>query len=247
LHDLPFFHDAEILQRFGRRVVSFHKDMPARFGIIPRFGAASDTRWFEAKPCYILHVVNCWEDGDWITMDGYRTADPSIVPDKADGDLSSMLAYLRLTASYYRWRFNLVTGETREAPMDDFNAEFCRINTAMGGRKSRYHYVQHIPHDKTLSFKALVKYDGDTGTRQTHDYGDGIYGSESPFAPKHNAQAEDDGYVLTFTTSLHDWSSQCLVFDAKDISHGPLCKINLPQRLPMGFHATWIPGAQVWG
>lgn len=249
LHDLPFFHDAEILRRHGRRVVSFHRDMPSRFGFIPRFGLADEVRWFDAEPGYILHVVNCWEDGEWVTMDGYRSQDPSIKPKKEEGELASLLAYLRLVASLYRWRFNLRTGEVREGPLDDLNAEFCRINTAIGGTKGRFHYVQHIPTSApTLLFHSLVKYDTETGARQIYDYGAGVCGSESPFAPRTGVDTtkpghEDDGYVLTFATDAGDWSSQCLIFDAKDISTGPIARVKLPQRLPMGFHASWIPAS----
>ena len=34
LHDLPFFHDPEVLRRHKLRVVSFHQELPIRFGLI---------------------------------------------------------------------------------------------------------------------------------------------------------------------------------------------------------------------
>ena len=39
LHDLPFFHDLEVLRRHRYRVLTFHRDIPTRFGIIPRRGS----------------------------------------------------------------------------------------------------------------------------------------------------------------------------------------------------------------
>ncbi|MCB2109028.1 MAG: carotenoid oxygenase family protein [Rhodobacteraceae bacterium] len=246
LHDLPFFHDIEILRTKKRRVATFYPDMPARFAVVPRFGSNADVRWFDAKPCYVLHIVNCWEDGDWIVMDGYRSADPKPKPDAADGELASMLAYLRLEANFYRWEFNLKTGETRERDIDDLNAEFPSINRAWGGQRTRYSYAQHIPHERTLSFKGLVKYDNQTGRREMIDYGEGVYGSEAPFAPRTGATEEDDGYLVSFTTRIGDWRSECQIFDARNIENGPICRVKLPQRLPAGFHATWIRGDQLW-
>ena len=41
-----------------------------------RHGTADQVRWFEAKPCYIYHVVNAWEEGDEIVMDACRVKNP---------------------------------------------------------------------------------------------------------------------------------------------------------------------------
>jgi carotenoid cleavage dioxygenase len=30
------------------------------------------------------------------------------------------------------------------------------------------------------------------------------------------------------------------VFDARDISKGPVARIRIPVRVPNGFHATWV-------
>ena len=53
--------------------------MPSRFGVIPRFGSNADVRWFEAEPCYLLHLSNCYEDGDEVVMDG--CIQPNPIPD----------------------------------------------------------------------------------------------------------------------------------------------------------------------
>lgn len=77
-----------------------------------------------------------------------------------------------------------------------------------------------------------------------------MYRNESPFAPRTGAtldDAEDDGYVVTFTTDRTDWRSECLVFDAINLSAGPIARLPLPRRVPAGFHANWIPGEQLWG
>jgi carotenoid cleavage dioxygenase len=34
----------------GRHRLRFYRDIPSRFGIIPRFGTNADVRWFEAQP-----------------------------------------------------------------------------------------------------------------------------------------------------------------------------------------------------
>ncbi len=248
LHDLPFFHDLDVLKNHHLRVLTFHRDIPTRFGIIPRFGQSQDVRWFECEPCYILHVSNCWEAGDWVIMDGCRSRNPMPQAQAADGELSHMLAYMRLEANNYRWRFNLKTGEVREGDIDDLNTEFNKTNPLYGGRPSRYAYHQRIPlyseGGHTLRFTGLVKYDNESGVRWQYDYGAGVFGSEAVFAPRVGAtsqDSEDDGYVVNFATDTNNWQSYFQVFDATDIEQGPIARVLLPQRLPSGFHATWVP------
>ena len=257
LHDLPMFQDAELLAKHGKRVVRFHPDVPARFGVIPRRGTPDEVRWFEAEPCYLLHVVNTYEDGDWVVMDGCRQANPITSPDPEDGPLAKMLAFRRRSHALYRWRFNLRTGEVREHEIDDLNTEFPRINPLRLGRNYRYTYNQYLPvtggkglSGRCQTFDALVKYDVETGSYQRYDYGEGVYGNESPFAPSTHARPEgpeDNGYLVTFSTDSNDWTSRALIFDAADITRGPICRIPIPRRIPLGFHANWIPGRDMWG
>ena len=253
LHDLPFFHDLEVLRRHKYRVLTFHRDIPTRFGIIPRRGQGGEVRWFECEPCYILHVTNCWEEGDWVVMDGCRSTNPMPDAQPGEGELAHMLAYMRLEANAYRWRFNLKTGEVREGDIDDLNTEFNKSNPLFHGVKSRYSYHQRIPllHEggHTLRFTGLVKYDNDTGCYSQWDYGPGVFGSEAVYAPKPGADrgaAEDDGYVITLVTDSRDWSSHALVFDATDIAPGPIARVTLPHRVPYGFHASWARGEDLF-
>jgi carotenoid cleavage dioxygenase-like enzyme len=164
-----------------------------------------------------------------------------------------MLAYMRLEANAYRWRFNLVTGEVREGDIDDLNTEFNKSNPLFHGVKSQFSYHQRIPTldegGHTLRFTGLVKYNNDSGQYDEWCYGEGVFGSEAVYAPKPGADrssGEDAGYVITLVTDSSDWHSECLVFDAQDVSPGPVCRVRLPRRVPNGFHATWLRGEQVF-
>ena len=35
--------------------------------------------------------------------------------------------------------------------------------------------------------------------------------------------------------------SDLVVLDASDVARGPVASVALPQRVPFGFHATWVP------
>ncbi|NNM12105.1 MAG: dioxygenase [Pseudomonadales bacterium] len=254
LHDLPFYHDVALLEKTGKRVMTFHRDVPARFGVQPRYGKGDEVRWFECEPCYILHVINCWEEGDWLVQVGCRSTNPMPKANPEDGELSHMLAYMRLEANLYLWKFNLKTGEVIERDIDTLNAEFPRSNPLYMGYKSQFCYSQYICTRQddgigTLAFGALLKYNIETGEYQRFDYGEGVYGNEAPFCPKPGAtraQPEDDGYLVTTVTDSKDWQSYTLIFDAKNIVRGPICKLRMPHRAPFGFHTNWVAGEDVF-
>lgn len=256
LHDLPYFQDPKIFKEHKQRVVRFHRDVPARFGVIPRYGASSDIRWFEAEPCYVLHVVNTWEEGDEIVMVGCRQPNPGGVRDKSEAPLHSQLSERRRQHELYEWRFNLKNGATRERVLDDTNTEFPTINSMLIGEKTRYAYNQLIPvmdpnggvSGRCQTFDALFKYDVTDGSYQRYDYGKRRSGSETHFAPKKGAgfdMVEDDGYLVTYVHDANDWTSRCLIFDAQDIEQGPIAIVRMPRRFNIGFHATWVRGEEL--
>ena len=94
-------------------------------------------------------------------------------------------------------------------------------------------------------FDGLIRHDVVSGTEQRIGFGDGVYGSETAMAPRVGSSAEDDGYLVTLTTDMNADASYCLVFDAARIEDGPVCKIQLPERISSGTHSTWVSGADV--
>jgi carotenoid cleavage dioxygenase-like enzyme len=247
LHDFPLYHDPSVLRRTGHRVVQFHRDIPSRFGLIPRFGTQDQIKWFEFTPGYVLHMVNAWEEGDWIVMDGCFQPDPTIRRDPAEGPLASMLSYLRYKGHLRRWRMNLRTGEGREEQLDDLNVEFCLPDADLYGLKTRYSYHQRIPTDyQTLAFDALVKYDHHNGSREVYEYGPGWFASEAPFAKSTRGGDEDRGYVVTLATHGSDYHSEAWIFDAQRVTAGPMARVRIPARVAAGFHAAWFPGRDLW-
>ena len=241
VHDLPLFHDVDVLREHGYRVGRFHRDLPSRYGVLPRRGEGSEVRWFEFEPGYVLHMVNAWEEGDSIVMDGCFQPDPTIVRRPEEGALASMLGYLRIRAHLRRWRIDLATGATSEEQLDDLNVEFPLPDTARYGEKTRYSYHQHLPEDMdTVDFRALVKYDHEDGTRTRFDYEAGWSAGEATFAPRPGASAEDDGWVVTIASDRASLRSECWVFDATEIERGPIARIALRTRVPSGFHAKWL-------
>ena len=251
LHDLPVFHCPEALKA-GRHKIRFDASISARFGVIPRYGKPGDIQWFEFTPCFLYHVINCWEDGDEIVMTACR-----FMPVRnADGDIdeeatAKKIARLGMEARIWQYRMNLKTGETLETCLEpDHNLEFPGYNTAFTGRKSTWAYL--VDHDPNmLRWRGLRKYNIETGVcvgAWTDGYEDCWY-TEPWFAARDNAVDEDDGYVVLFCWNERTETQQLQVFDAKDLSAGPACRITLPRHVPVGFHGCWMRSDQIdsWG
>jgi carotenoid cleavage dioxygenase len=242
LNDCPLFWDEALLAR-GAHVPKFRPDLPTRFAVIPRRGGTADVRWFEADPTYVLHWTNAFEDGDEIVLDGYFQGDPMPA---ADGETDLYRRAFRgidthrMRTVLKRWRMNLTSGGCREEQVSDRIMEFPTINQAHAGRTYRYSYNMTTQPGWFL-FDGIVRHDLETGAEIRYEFGDGVFGSETPFAPRVGATGEDDGYLVTFTTDMVRDRSECLIFDAADLGAGPVTRVRLPERISSGTHACWAP------
>lgn len=247
-NDCPMFWREELLDH-GLRIPTYNDEMPTRFGIIPRMGQPEDIKWFDAKPTYVLHWANAFEDGDEVVLDGYFQNDP-VPPPLTDfpAGYESMGASIDLHSfkpELHRWRFNMKTGETSEETLfDEYPVEFGMFNQQVAGEPYRYVYSV-TGHPGWFLFNGLVKHDLETGIAERYYFGDDRFGSEAPFVPRQNAQSEDDGYLISFISDMAQDRSECVIVDAKNITAGPVCTIVLPHRICSGTHATWASADQI--
>ncbi len=241
LNDLPLFWDPAALQR-GVYAHRWHPEMPSRFAIVPRRGGELDVRWFEASPTNVLHWINAFQVGDEVVLDGFHQGcpDPRQPGDDKRTVSSRYLDTNQLKTRIHRWRFNLATGATSEQFLDDEYLEFGMINGRNGGRPYRYTYAMTAEPGWFL-FNGLTRFDADTAAKQEWRFDPGVFASESPMAPRPGATREDDGYVLSFVMDMNTDSSECQIFDAEDVSAGPLARVLLPERLASGTHTFWAP------
>ncbi|MBM3363617.1 MAG: carotenoid oxygenase [Betaproteobacteria bacterium] len=249
LHDLPLYFEPEGLKR-GEHKLIFNREQPARFGVLPRYGNNASVRWFEAAPCYILHITNCYESGDEVIMDGCIMPKYQTVPVNAAGNI-----YDRIRANLdkhnnptlmHRWRFNLKTGRTIEERLDDEITEFPVCSNDYVGRPYRYSYNVLYKKGDWL-FSGLKRYDLLSGKTARYEYGEARYGSEPQMARAINARAEDDGYVITMMADMNANTSEIMILRADDLAAGPVARIILPERMGVGTHACWVEGDRLQG
>lgn len=64
--------------------------------------------------------------------------------------------------------------------------------------------------------------------------------SEPVFVPRPQSVREGDGWLLCIIHDENTDRGQLAVFDAQHVAHGPIARAQLPWRVPMGFHGTWV-------
>jgi carotenoid cleavage dioxygenase len=238
------FFDPKMLEA-GVQLPRFFRDVPMRFGIIPRRGKGA-VRWFEAQPTFVLHWINAYEEGDEIILDGFFQEDPMPAGDPDwtldQKVLNNTLDLHALKAYPHRWRFNMQTGTTKEERLSDRIQEFGMINGKFGGRRNRFSY-NALPCKGWFGFAGIIKQDLQTGAEQVVQLPAGVFASETVMAPRRGSTAEDDGYLITFTMDLNNDRSQCLILDAQNPTEEPLAVVTLPERISSGTHAFWHPAA----
>jgi carotenoid cleavage dioxygenase len=225
----------------GGPMVKFNPEAGTRLGVMPRFGTAEDMRWHTIENGHAQHFWNAWHENGVIELSGTFNTNPQYGMDTSD-DLSASSATADAGIPT-RFRIDLGTGVATVERFDDMGGDFCRINDARNGRRTRYHYMCGFRGEASVigQFDSVVKYDDRTNARTTWYAGARHHIGEALFAPDPQGTAEDDGW-LVFTDHDHaaNTTDVCIV-DARNVEAGPIARVHMPRKLPFGFHVNWFP------
>lgn len=213
-------------------------DAPCRFGVMPRTGTDADVKWFDIPACFVFHIMNSFEQGDEVVVDAARY-DNLWVKNSHD-----FFHPARLT----RFSMNLSTGRASVEQMFDRAMEFPQVNRDYWTRPYRYGYsvvvdeTNDSPERIAQAEGGLRRYDLQTGEADSFLAGPHQEVGEGLFIPaRESGGAEDEGYLATYLYDRNTQTSAFVLFDATRLSAGPICKVQLPVRVPVGFHGLWLP------
>ncbi|GIU84028.1 MAG: carotenoid cleavage dioxygenase [Acidimicrobiales bacterium] len=221
----------------GGKPLRWEPDRGTRIGVLPRGAEGSQIRWFEVENGYVVHFFNAFSEGGVVEVHGPRfeemptgfelgprPEDPVPLP--------------------WKWTIDLDSGKVVEEQTDETPGEFPRINEALMCRRHRYGYMC-IARDWgfDLDFCGVAKSDIRTGTTVRHLYEEHEVCGEHVFVPDPEGSAEDDGWLMSFVVDRRDRSTDLVILDARDLGADPVARVHIPRRVPIGFHAAWIPRA----
>jgi carotenoid cleavage dioxygenase len=151
----------------------------------------------------------------------------------------------RESPSLYRFEIDLGRGEVEQTQVADWFCEFPRIHEGHLGHPYRYGYsVSRTMRPRGTQgpeFDAIVRYDWETGRVETRSFGAQAGVGEPVFVPRSGAKEEGEGYVLVLVYDRTRDTSDFYVLSAEDLAGDPLAVIELPHRVPYGFHGNWVP------
>jgi carotenoid cleavage dioxygenase len=203
----------------------------SRIGVMPLGGPTSAIRWVEIDNCYVFHGMNAWREGDEVVLDVSR-----MVSVFAKGSA------LGSTPRLHRWRINTAGSHLtfRDELRSDVDAELPSIDRRRAGRTYRHGWrVATQTGADDIVFGGAVHVDARTGAETRWDPGPQYSGGEWLFVA--TGPDEGEGVVMSFVYDHARDTSELVVLDARDVGAGPLARVALPQRVPYGFHAAWVP------
>lgn len=234
-HYLVLFDLPVVLDPAGGSALPYrwHPEYGARVGLLPRDGGAEDAVWAEVEPCFVFHPMNAFEDeAGRVVVDLVRH--PRMFDRELRGPSEG-------SPTLERWTLDPHGGPVKEECLDDRGQEFPRIDDRRTGRPHRFGYVTAL--GDGFSFGALVKHDLAGGSTEVHREGPERSFLEPVFVPAGPDAGEDEGFVLAYVFDGASGRSEVVVLDARNFADEPLARIHLPDRVPFGFHGSFLPGS----
>jgi len=215
----------------------------ARIYVVSRDDAEANVRDYEIEPCYVYHPMNAFDDGNAVVLDIVRY--PRLPLFDPGGENPNVRADEYPPGHLVRVRLDLETGKTSETVLDDTPCEFPVTDPRFAMKNYRYGYVaaRRGAICRRGIMNAIGRVDHEKGAVEYRVFGRSSYTSEPIFAPKHENAAEGEGYLLCVIYHAEEDRSELWILDAQNIQADPIAIVKLQQRVPYGFHGTWVPAA----
>lgn len=211
---------------------AWEPDAGGWIGVVRRDAGAGSIRWLPVAPCFVFHAMNAWEEDGRLVADVMRYDSAPLFP-LPDGRMAPP-SVARLT----RWTLDAAgqTEAVQEEQLDDRAGEFPRVDERWATRRNRHGWFAL---DDSVGPGGVRHLDFQTGRRQVYELPAGDVASEPVFAAR--GPDEGEGWITTVVWRAAENRSDLLVFDALDLAAGPVAVVEVPRRVPFGFHGEWLP------
>ena len=234
--DLPVTFSVGLVLKGSGLPYRWNPQHAARVGLLPRLGSGGEVRWFSVEPCYVFHTCNAYD------LDNGGAILDVVVHDRMFDRSRQGPDSKRVT--FERWVLDPVTMSVKRTVLSDRHQEFPRLDERLTGSPYRYAYtVGTDASSAATGTEPLYRHDLKLGRTDMHSYGTHHVSGEAVFVPRHANAAEDEGWLLSYVYDLTDDSSAVVIVNADDIGGEPQAVIELPVRVPLGFHGNWIADA----
>ena len=212
------------------------EDHPTRVGLIDRAGGDA-VQWFEAPIRAINHDIAAHDTPTGVVV--HVTSQERQFDVDPAGPLEAPPSLVRLT-------IDPAVGSVAVETVDDHAQEFPRADPRVGLGEARYVYC--IGDGPGVSGggviepgNAVLKHDLVRGTTEVARAGAGRGTAEAVFVPDPERSADEDGgWLLAYVYDAATDRSDLVIHDAQGLAEGPVATVELPVRVPFGFHGNWF-------
>ncbi|MEL6724333.1 MAG: carotenoid oxygenase family protein [Pseudomonadota bacterium] len=121
----------------------------------------------------------------------------------------------------------------------DILGEFPQVDPRFRGRQRSLTALVSNPSSSGPGSTGLSVQDWRSGASATFDFGTNRMVEEFLFVPKANGNSDRDCWLIGTVLNLKAGKSEVCVFDAAQVSDGPVCIWQADYSWPLGFHGTW--------
>ncbi|KAF5827971.1 carotenoid oxygenase [Dunaliella salina] len=200
-----------------------------------------------------FHIVNSWEEGP----DGRFVEIYLFVHERLDMDATEFKPEYH--GRMHKVTLDRKTGSAHMRKLSSVGGDFPVTHPMMQGQRTRFAWSTIFADDKFARHCGIAKYDMSSCAQQANNdaccaqirYPAGCYGGEASFVPRNTnnpsarVNGEDDGVCVCVCVCVCVNTTYMMVYDAQTMSNTPVAKVKLPQRVPYGFHGTYINDSQL--
>jgi carotenoid cleavage dioxygenase-like enzyme len=211
-------------------------ERPTRFTIVA-IDTGEIAAQVETSAFFAFHHINAFERDDEIVLDISAYPDPDLIQQLYLDHLRADGAFIT-PGEFRRYRVPLKGGAVSYEILSAETIDLPRIHYARcNGRAYRYAYGAGVRRGEPDFFNQLVKVDTHLGvTKVWHERG--CYPGEPVFVAAPDAQADDDGVVLSVVLDGKAGVSFLLVQDGHSFEE--IARARVPHPIPFGFHGQFF-------
>jgi carotenoid cleavage dioxygenase len=235
---LPLTGDISRAKR-GLPAFAWEPEKGAFVGLMARNAAIDSVRWIEVDPVYVFHPANAYEQDAHLHCDMMEYPSAPLFPNP-DGSRRPPAR-----ARMVHWSIDLEDSAARvvRTPVSDLVGEFPRFDERFAGLPYRHVWqTANTDLNEALMFDSLAHLDLKTQRQTLLTFTDGDSVGEPVFVPRSALAPEGDGWILVVVHRAAEGRSDLLILNAQDLSGEPEAILELPVRVPAGFHGSWVSG-----
>ena len=238
-------HFDEMAQgKTATEAIRIHKSEPLRVWVAPK-DDVSKAQLFELPHEMVFHVGNAYErtdaNGSEVVLNYVGSRDDNFLT----GAAVAIMRGEHVSGGAARMRtvtLNLATNKATTTSYEDVPEEFPRLDPRFIGGNARFLLTPTSWRKTSTSdtiFHGIQVRNVESGKTTRFDYGDDFTVEEHIVVARPGSSRELDGWIVGSAFDAKSQRTCVSVFDATNISSGPMARAWLPYWLPLGFHGNF--------